>query len=119
MCRQGLGRGDAFDDDPFGFEVCDAVVGAVSHEDGFAEELDEWAGFVGEPAVVGLVVVDHEVVGGVAFRADERGFKGSRKGAALELAEWVGAGADCGDSEGHGCSGYHWDGDRRRDWSVL
>ena len=31
----GDGVGEAFDDDAFGFEVGDAVVGAVSHEDGF------------------------------------------------------------------------------------
>ena len=98
---------DALDDDAFGFEVGDAVVGAVSHEDGFGEEGDEGAGVFGEPAADGLVVVDHEVVGGVALGADELGFKGSRERAAFELAEWIGAGTDCGDSEGHGCSGYH------------
>ena len=83
---RGLGvggdrEGEAFDDDAFGFEVGDAVVGAVSHEDGFGEELDERAGVFGEPAVVGLVVVDHEVVGGVALGADELGFEGAVKGA--------------------------------------
>ena len=53
----------------------------MSHEDGFGEELDERAGFVGEPAIVGLVVVDHEDVGGVALLADELGFEGAVKGA--------------------------------------
>ncbi len=70
---------ESFGDDAVGFEVGDAVVGAVSHEDGFGEELDERAGFVGEPAVVGLVVVDHEDVGGVALLADELGFEGAVK----------------------------------------
>ena len=51
LCRDGLGKDDALDDDAFGFEVGDAVVGAVSHEDGFGEEGDEGAGFFGEPAV--------------------------------------------------------------------
>ena len=119
MRRDGLGKDEALDDDAFGFEVCDAVVGAVSHEDGLGEELDEWAGFIGEPAVHGLVVVDDEVVGGVTLGADELVFEGSWERAALELAEWVGAGTDCCDSKGHGCSGYHWPGDRRRDWNVL
>ena len=53
----------------------------MSHEDGFGEKLDEWAGVLGEPAVVGLVVVDHEDVGGVALGADELGFEGAVKGA--------------------------------------
>ena len=77
----GDGVGEAFDDDAFGFEVGDAVVGAVSHEDGFGEELEERAGVFGEPAVVGLVVVDHEVVGGVTLGADELGFEDAVKGA--------------------------------------
>ena len=101
MCRDGLGKDDALDDDAFGFEVGDAVVGAMSHEDGFGEELDEWAGFVGEPAVDGLVVVDHEVVGGVAFGADEWGFEGTVKGAAGQFAYGVGAGTNRCDSQGH------------------
>ena len=54
----------------------------MSHEDGFGEELDEWAGVFGEPAVVGLVVVDHEVVGGVALGTDELSFEGSMEGTA-------------------------------------
>jgi len=94
LCCHGLGEGDALDDDAFGFEVGDAVVGAMSHEDGFGEELDEGAGFVGEPAVDGLVVVDDEVVGCVALGADELVFEGSWEGRAFELAEWVGAGTN-------------------------
>jgi len=97
----GLGKDDALDNDALGFEVGDAVVGGVSHEDGFGEELDEWAGFVREPAVDGLVVVDDEVVGGVTFGADELGFEGSWEGRAFELAEWVGAGANRCNSKGH------------------
>ena len=76
---RGQREGEAFDDDAFSLEVGDAVVGAVSHEDGFGEELDERAGVFGEPAVVGLVVVDHEDVGGVALLADELGFEGAVK----------------------------------------
>jgi hypothetical protein len=91
LCRDGLGKDDALDDDAFGFEVGDAMVGAMSHEDGFGEELNEWAGFVGEPAVDGLVVVDHKVVGGVALGANKLVFEGSWEGAALEFAERVGA----------------------------
>jgi hypothetical protein len=101
LCRDGLGKDDALDDDAFGFEVGDAVVGAMSHEDGFGEELDEWAGFVGEPAVDGLVVVDDEVVGCVALGADEWGFEGTVKGAAGQFAYGVGAGTNRCDSQGH------------------
>ncbi len=68
------GWGDTFDDNAFGFEVSDAVVGAVAHHDRFFEEGDERARGLGEPAVVGEVPVDGEVVGGVAFGAGEPGF---------------------------------------------
>ena len=89
-----MGKGDALDDDALGFEVSDAVVGAVSHEDGFGEEGNEGARVVREPAVDGLVVIDDEVVGGVTFGADELGFEGSWERAAFEFAEWVGAGTN-------------------------
>ena len=94
LCRHGMGKGDAFDDDALGFEVSDAVVGAVSHEDGFGEEGNEGAGVFGEPTVDGLVVIGDEVVGDVTFGADELGFEGSREGTALEFAEWVGTGTN-------------------------
>ena len=42
---------DAFYNYACGFEVRDTVAGAVSHEDGFGEELDKGAGLVGEPAI--------------------------------------------------------------------
>jgi len=66
-----LGFDDAFDDDAFGFEVSDSVVGAVAHHDCFFEEGDERARGLGEPAVAGLIPVDGEVVGDVAFGAGE------------------------------------------------
>ena len=66
----------------FAFEVGDAVVGAVSHEDGFGEEFDERVDS-GQPAIVRLIVVDHEVVGGVALGADELVFEGAVKGRPL------------------------------------
>jgi hypothetical protein len=86
--------GDAFDDDAFGFEVGDAVVGAVAHVDGFAKESDEGAGGFGEPAVVGLIPVDGEVVGGVAPGAGEWLLEDAGEGAYAEFADRVGAGAD-------------------------
>jgi len=75
------GWGDAFDDDAFGFEVGDSVVGAVAHVDRLLEERDERAGGLGEPAVGGLIPVDGEVVGGVALGAGERGFQPAVEGA--------------------------------------
>ena len=95
--------GEAFDDDAGGFEVGDAVVGAVAHEDGLAEESDEGAGFVGEPAAVGLVEVDDEVVGDVAFGTEDGGFEGAVEGGGREFADGVGSGADGCDGEGHLC----------------
>jgi hypothetical protein len=73
--ESGLRCDDAFDDDAFGFEVGDAVVGAVAHHDRFFEKGDERARGFGEPAVVGEVPVDGEVVGDVAFGAGERCFE--------------------------------------------
>ncbi len=103
-CLESLlrrGWGDAFDDDAFGFEVSDAVVGAVAHHDCLFEKGDERAGGLGEPAVVGLVPVDGEVVGGVAFGAGEGRFEPALERAGGELADGFGAGADGCDSEIH------------------
>ena len=89
-----LGCGDAFHDDAFGFEMGDAVVGAVTHVDRLLEKGDERAGGFGKPAVGGLVPVDREVVGGVAFRAGKGCFQPAMKGAGGEFADGFGAGAD-------------------------
>jgi hypothetical protein len=94
----GLGCGDAFDDDTFGFEVGDAVVGAVTHHDRLFEKGDEGAGGFGEPAVGGLVPVDGEVVGGVTLGAGEWLLEDTGEGAYAELADGFGAGADGCDS---------------------
>jgi hypothetical protein len=95
------GRWEAFDDDAGGFEVSDPMVGAVAHEDGLAEEGDEGAGFVVEPAAVGLFEVDDEVVGDVALGAEDGGFEGAVEGGRGQFADGVGAGADGCDGEGH------------------
>jgi hypothetical protein len=87
-------QGDAFDDDAFGFKVCDAVVGAVAHVDRLFEKGDERARGLGEPAVGGLIPVDGEVVGGVTFRADDRRIQPALEGAGGEFADGVGAGTD-------------------------
>jgi hypothetical protein len=70
-----LRGGYAFDDDTFGFEVGDAMVGAVTHVDRLLEKGDERSGGFGKPAVVGLIPVDGEVVGGIALWAGERCFE--------------------------------------------
>jgi hypothetical protein len=87
-------RGDAFDDDAFGFEVCDAVVGAVAHVDRLFEKRDEGARALRKPAIGGLIPVDGEVVGGVAFRADDGRVQPALEGAGGEFADGVGAGTD-------------------------
>ena len=94
-------RSDAFDDDAFGFEVGDTVVGAVAHHDGLLEEGDERAGGLGEPAVGGLVPIDGEVVGGVASGTGQGCLEPALEGAVGELADWFGAGTDGRDSEVH------------------
>jgi hypothetical protein len=80
------GGGDAFYDDAFGFEVGDAMVGAVTHHDRLFQKSDERAGGFREPAVVGLIPIDGEIVGGVAFGAGERGVEPALEGAGGELA---------------------------------
>jgi len=53
LVGSGVRCDDAFDNDAFGFEVGDAVVGAVAHHDRFLEEGDERARGLGEPAIIG------------------------------------------------------------------
>jgi hypothetical protein len=96
-----MGRGDAFDDDAFGFEVGDAVVGAVTHVDRLLEESDERAGGFRKPAVGGLVPVYGQVVGGVAFGAGERRLQPALERAGGEFAHGFGAGTDGCDSQVH------------------
>ena len=91
LARSWVGREDAFDYDAFGFKVGDAMVGAVTHVDCLLEKSDEWPGGFREPAVVGLIPVDGEVVGGVAFGAGERSFQPALKGSTGEFADGVGA----------------------------
>ncbi len=85
---------DAFYDDAFGFEVSDPVVGAVAHVDRLFKKGNERAGGLGEPAVGGLIPIDGQVVGGVAFRADDGRVQPALEGAGGEFADRVGAGTD-------------------------
>ena len=94
MCRDGLGKDDALDDDAFGFEVGDAVVGGVAHEDRLLEEGDKRARGLGEPAVGGLIPVDGEIVGDIAFGTEDWCFEPTLEGAGGEFADGVGAGTD-------------------------
>lgn len=81
------------------------MVGGVTHHDRLFEKSDERAGGFGEPAVVGLIPIDGEVVGGVAFGTGERSLQPALEGAGGELADGFGAGADGGDAEVHAWSG--------------
>jgi len=87
-------RGDAFDDDAFGFEVSDAVVGAVTHVDRFLQEGDEGARALRKPVVRGLIPVDGQVVSNVALGTEEWGLKPALEGSCGESSDWVGAGTD-------------------------
>jgi len=73
----------------------------VAHRDCLFEEGDERAGCLGKPAVGGLVPVDGEIVGGVTLGAGEGLLKDAGEGAYAQLADWVSAGADGGDSQVH------------------
>ena len=94
-------EGEAFDDDTGGLEVGDAVVGAVAHEDGFAEESDKWAGVVGEEAAGGLFEVNYEVVGDIAFGAEDGRLQRAMEGGYRKFAYGFGAGTDGCDDQGH------------------
>jgi hypothetical protein len=108
--RQALfraGEGEAFDDDTGGLEMGDSVVGAVAHEDGLAEEGDQWAGVVGEEAAGGLFEVDDEVVGDIAFGTEDGRLQRAVEGGYGEFADGFGAGTDGCDGQGHCFVGYH------------
>ena len=94
MISVSLRLRDRFYDDAFSFEVSDSVAGAVSHVDRLFEKRDERPRGLGEPAVGGFVPVDGEVVGGVAFGADDRRLQLMLEGACGEFADGVGAGTD-------------------------
>ena len=92
-----LGGGVVRDDDAVGFEVGDAVVARVAEHDGFAEHLEMAAGFVGEVAADGVVVVENEDVGGFALGAVDGVLEPAVEGGGRERCGGVGAGADGGD----------------------
>jgi hypothetical protein len=92
-----LEGGVAGDDYAVGFEVGDAVVGGVTEHDGLAEHLEMAAGFVGEVAADGVVVVEDEDVGGLALGAVDGVLEPAVEGGGREWGGGVGAGADGGD----------------------
>ena len=89
--------GVAGDDYAVGFEVGDAVVGGVAEHDGLAEHLEVAAGFVGEVAADGVVVVEDEDVGGLALGAVDGVLQPAVEGGGREWGGGVGAGTDGGD----------------------
>ena len=96
---------EAGDDDAGGLKVRDAMSVAVAEHDGFAEHHDGAAGFFVEEAADGSVVVDDEIVGGVAFGAVDLLLEGAMEGGVGELADGVVAGADGGYDERHEVKG--------------
>lgn len=66
----------------------------MAHEDRLFEEGDEGARGLGKPAVGGLIPVDGQVVGGVAFGADEWRVEPALEGSGGEFADGVGAGTN-------------------------
>jgi hypothetical protein len=77
------------------------VVGAVAHVDRLLEKGDERARGLGEPAVRGLIPVDGEVIGDVAFGTEDGCFEPALEGAGGEFADGFGAGTDGCDAEVH------------------
>ena len=77
------------------------MVGAVTHHDRLFEKSDERAGGFGEPAIVGLIPIDGEIVSGIAFGAGERSIEPALEGAGGELSNGFGAGTNGGDAEVH------------------
>ena len=81
--------GVALDDHAFCLEVSYAVVVSVSEHDGLFQHADQGLGAFFEPAIVGLVIVDDEAVGGVALWADERAVEEDGERSAGEWADGV------------------------------
>src|ERR1700678_4433266 len=90
-----------FDYDSSGFKVRHLMVSAVSHEDGLTEEGDEGAGLIREPSIGGLVPIDDQVVGHIAFGAEKRCFQPAWERAERQFAYGVGAGTDRCDLQVH------------------
>jgi hypothetical protein len=110
-CREGdglilyallwVGRGKAFDYYTGGFKMGDLMVSAMPHENGLAEKCDEGAGLIGEPSISGLIPVDDQVVGHIAFWAEKGRFQAAREGVERQFAYGVGAGTDGCDLQVH------------------
>jgi hypothetical protein len=66
------------------------------------EEGDEGARGLGKPAVGGLIPVDGEIVGDVAFGTEDGCVEPALEGAGGEFADGVGAGTDGCNAEVHG-----------------
>jgi hypothetical protein len=96
-----LRRGEAADDNSGGLEVGDAMIRAVTHEDCLAEKGNKRARFVVEPAAVGLIEVDDEVVGNIALGAQDRRLQGAVERSDRQFADGVGAGSNGCYGEGH------------------
>ena len=73
------------------------MVGGVAEHDGLAEHLEVAAGVVGEVAADGVVVVEDEDVGGLAFGAVDGVLEPAVEGGGRERGGGVGAGTDGGD----------------------
>jgi len=68
----------------------------MAEHDGFAKHHDGATGFLFEESADGLVVVENEVVGGVALGAVDLLLKGAMEGGLGKPADGVVAGADGG-----------------------
>ena len=80
------------------------VIGVAEH-DGFAQHQDGTAGLFLEEPAGGVVVAQHEVVGGVALGAVDLLLQGAMECGVRQLADRVVAGADGGYDKGHEVKG--------------
>src|ERR1700677_1989969 len=72
-------RGEALDDDSGCFEVRYLMVGTVSHEDRLSQKGDKGTGLLWEPPANGLVPINDQVIGHVAFGAEDRCLQPARE----------------------------------------
>jgi len=82
LCRMAAllaWRGEALDDDSGGFEVGNLMVGTVSHEDRLSQKGDKGTGLLWEPPANGLVPINDQVIGHVAFGAEYRCLQPARE----------------------------------------
>ncbi len=93
----GSGRGERSDGDAIGFKVRDGMTTRVAEHDRLPQHLEMAARVVEKMTADGVVIIQDEVVGGLALRAAEGLFQPAMKGRRRKRRGWVRPGTNGGD----------------------